>query len=325
MKTIIRPLPFVLASTSTGTMILNHQDYQTDASGNTYGVGYQYLSKSSFDPEEIELVLHLLNLRRERYGDGVVALDCGANIGAHTIVWGIEMTDWGSVISFEAQERIYYALAGNVAINNCFNVKAVHAALGNVDLAADKRPMLDIPIVDYTKHASFGSLELKFSEKNEFIGQKIDYTKTQKVPLVSIDSLELPRIDLMKMDVEGMEEEVLNGAMNSIRQHKPILCVEILKSGGKKISNMLKPLGYEFFTFDINLLAIHKDDLILSDIAAEDPSDYRLMAKRLWNAGEKREAVHNFITYLKKRGSDKTNGDTYKIKPFHPQVDESKF
>ena len=88
---------------------------------------------------------------------------------------------------------------------------------------------------------------------------------------------------------------------------------------------MLKPLGYEFFTFDINLLAIHKDDLILSDIAAEDPSDYRLMAKRLWNAGEKREAVHNFITYLKKRGSDKTNGDTYKIKPFHPQVDESKF
>ena len=173
MKHINRPLPFILASTNTGAMIVNHQDYAHDQHGNTYGVGCQYLSRGSFDPSEIELVLNLLNLRRQHHGDGVTALDCGANIGAHTIAWGIEMTGWGKVISFEAQERIYYALAGNIALNNCFNVRAIHAALGNTKILPDPAAhFLDIPVPDYTKNASFGSLELRPSEHNEFIGQK---------------------------------------------------------------------------------------------------------------------------------------------------------
>jgi len=43
------------------------------------------------------------------------------------------MTGWDHVLSFEAQERLYYAVAGNIARNNCFNVKAIHAAVGNTD------------------------------------------------------------------------------------------------------------------------------------------------------------------------------------------------
>jgi hypothetical protein len=49
-------------------------------------------------------------LRRQYFKDGVVVIDCGANIGAHTIEWGKRMTGWGSVLAIEAQERIYYAL-----------------------------------------------------------------------------------------------------------------------------------------------------------------------------------------------------------------------
>ena len=70
-------------------------------------------------------------LRRRFHGDGVVAIDCGANIGVHTVEWAIAMTGWGSVVAIEAQERIYYALAGNIAINNCFNAIA-HARGGIV-------------------------------------------------------------------------------------------------------------------------------------------------------------------------------------------------
>jgi FkbM family methyltransferase len=68
-------------------------------------------------------------LRRQYFKDGVVVIDCGANIGAHTIEWGKRMTGWGSVLAIEAQERIYYALAGNIVINNCFNAVALHAAI----------------------------------------------------------------------------------------------------------------------------------------------------------------------------------------------------
>lgn len=112
-----RPNPFVVVSANTGSMIVNYLDRQTNQAGLTYGVGYQFLTQGRFEPEEIQRILALLNLRRQYFGDGVIMLDCGANIGAVTIPAGIEMTGWGKVISFEAQERIYYALAGNVAIN----------------------------------------------------------------------------------------------------------------------------------------------------------------------------------------------------------------
>ena len=77
------------------------------------------------------LAREILALRRRHYGEGVLAIDCGANIGVHTIEWAKAMTGWGSVLAIEAQERIYYALAGNIAINNCFNAFAIHAAVSS--------------------------------------------------------------------------------------------------------------------------------------------------------------------------------------------------
>ncbi len=100
-------------------------------------------------------MLNILELRRKYHGDGLVAVDCGANLGVHTVEWAKYMTDWGVVLAFEAQERIYYALAGNVAINNCFNARAVHAAVSS------RSGAMKIPQPNYLANASFGSLELK--------------------------------------------------------------------------------------------------------------------------------------------------------------------
>ncbi|WP_439290760.1 FkbM family methyltransferase [Lonepinella koalarum] len=259
-----RPISFILASTHTGTMILNRQDYTSNANGEYFGVGYQYLTTSEFDQHEINLALQLLRLRRQYYGDGVQALDCGANIGAHSIAWGNEMTHWGNVLSFEAQERIYYALAGNIAINNCFNVRALNVALGD----DSQEKFLFIPKLDYNQHASFGSFELKQLARSEFIGQNIDYQHTEKikVPLLSLDSLELQRLDFIKMDVEGMEEEVLKSGLNLIKRFKPIMLVEILKTGLQPVNNLLIPLGYRIFSQGINILAVHEQDPVLKHI-----------------------------------------------------------
>jgi hypothetical protein len=78
------------------------------------------------------------------------------------------MTGWGSVIAIEAQERLYYALAGIIVINNCFNVIAMHAAV------ASEPGVLRIPQPDYLTASSFGSLELKPRADTEFIGPPID-------------------------------------------------------------------------------------------------------------------------------------------------------
>lgn len=263
----LRPISFVLAATDHGSMILNRNDYRMVGPDNGFGVGHQLLTGSSFDAPEIRGALELLSSRRRDFGDGVVALDCGANIGVHTIEWARAMNGWGRVMAFEPQERIFYALAGNIAINNCRNASATHAALGA------KSGVLKIPDLDYDAPASFGSLELQGRPGGpEFIGQKIDYERLSKeVRLVAIDDLKLERLDFVKIDVEGMELEVLRGAAVSIGRHRPIMIIETLKSGAEPIVAFLAPLGYRSWPWGINLIAVHWSDPTAGRISSKQP------------------------------------------------------
>jgi len=256
MTIVRRPAPFVLVSTGHGTLIANHNDVRMTGADRGFGVGYQLFTTSHFDPEEVGTVLKLLTLRRELFGDGIVAIDCGANIGVHTVEWAKAMHGWGSVVAIEAQERIFYALAGNIAINNCFNATALNAAIGG------EVGELSIPVPDYTKPSSFGSLELKKRENTEFIGQPISYDEAhcQKVRLISIDSLNLNRIDFIKIDIEGMELEALSGAEQSIAQFKPQMLIEWIKSDKMELLGVLGSYGYKVYELGINLLAVHESD-----------------------------------------------------------------
>src|SRR3954464_13718743 len=112
MRNVPRPAPFVLIASNHGTMIVNRNDYEMVDDRRGFGVGFKIMNYSCHDPEEVDFVLTLLEFRRKNFGDGVVALDCGANIGVHTVEWARLMFEWGRVHAFEAQEKIFYALAG---------------------------------------------------------------------------------------------------------------------------------------------------------------------------------------------------------------------
>jgi FkbM family methyltransferase len=249
-------IAFLTAATSHGTLIVNRFDQYFDDRFRGYGVGFQLLDTASYDAGEVDLLLRLLDLRRQHYGDGVVAIDCGANIGVHTIEWAKHMTGWGGVLAFEAQERIYYALAGNIAINNCFNASAIHATVSS-ELGTMK-----IPKPNYLVPGSFGSLELKKRTNTEFIGQAIDYSESKMVDVqtVSLDSFNFPRLDVIKMDVEGMELEALAGAIKCIERHHPILLVETVKTDKNKLQEWFEKLDYSVYESGINFLAQHKAD-----------------------------------------------------------------
>jgi FkbM family methyltransferase len=251
-----RPIAFVLASTNHGTLILNRND-EHQVGAHSYGVGIEILRQGAFCPDEIDLAVRLLELRRGVYGDGVVAIDCGANIGVHTIEWARQMAGWGQVIAIEAQEYIYYALAGNIVINNCLNAKAIHAAATSAD------GVMRIPMPNYMERASFGSLELKQLAKPENIGQRIDYREEAMtlVRAIRLDSLNLQRLDLVKIDVEGMEIDVLEGAGQSLNNHKPILLIEHFKTDRDRMLGMLQNWGYQIYNpGGMNLLAVHASD-----------------------------------------------------------------
>lgn len=256
-------LAFVMASSSHGTMIVNRFDYRMVAPDRGYGVGFQILNAAAFDPGEVKIALELLALRRKHHGDGVIAIDCGANIGVHTIEWASAMTGWGSVIAIEAQERIYYALAGNIAINNCFNALAVNAAVSS------ESGILQIPNPDYFTPSSFGSLELQQRPNNEFIGQQINYTdNTVIVRKMTLDELNLPRVDFIKIDIEGMEMEALSGARETINRYHPVLLIEKIKTDISQLERWLAENGYQPFALGINILAVHQSDASLKDINA---------------------------------------------------------
>lgn len=235
-----RPRPFVLTSTDHGSMIVNRLDTHQLPTGAAYGVGFQLLTKGSYDKDEINFVLNVLRTRRKYYNGGVVALDCGANIGVHTLEMAQEMAGWGKVIAFEAQERLYYALCGNIALNNLFNASAVFTALGC------ETGTIKIPQPNYNKPASFGSLEIQKRPNREYIGQNIDYSDRNlvQIPLTALDSLNLPRVDFIKLDVEGMELDVLMGAKNLIAKFLPDMLIEWIKSGKDEICNFLHGFDY---------------------------------------------------------------------------------
>ena len=251
-----RKIAFVLASTDHGTLIVNRFDYRMVDASNGFGVGFSLLETSSYEQQEGSLAMQLLTLRRQHFGDGVIAVDCGANIGVHTIEWAKGMTGWGFVVAIEPQERIYHALAGNIAINNCFNAHALHAAVGA------ENGSLRIPVPNYQVPSSFGSLELRQSDDNEFIGQAIDYSeqKLATVRLMTVDSLGLSRLDLLKIDVERMELEVLHGARTVLERFGPIIVVERVKVVQDQLTAVLASFGYEWFTLGQNLLAVHPSD-----------------------------------------------------------------
>lgn len=192
MRNVGRKLAFVLAACNHGTMIVNRFDHRMTGPGQGVGVGFQLLEASGYDPVEVELALQLIEQRRRFHGDG-----------GHAIERATAITGWGSVIASEAQERLYYALAGNIAskiasmpslcmLRSPLN-RACHAFLSSINLTA----------------SNFGSLELKPRADTEFIGQPIDYSddKTLAIQQIFLDALTLPRVDTIKLDIQGMELE----------------------------------------------------------------------------------------------------------------------
>lgn len=149
-------------------------------------------------------------------------VDVGANLGAFTIPIGkLLLGSNGKVTSFEAQRIVFYQLCGNIYLNRLDNVHACHVAIG------DRTGEIDVPILDYALEQNIGGLSLDPSVRQQpnRIGTTQQASAAEQVPLNTLDSLGLDPADLIKIDVEGMELEVLRGATSYLAASKfpPIL------------------------------------------------------------------------------------------------------
>ena len=247
---------FVLVSAAGGSMIVARNDYTARGDDYELGVGAQLLRFGIYDPGGLNGLVSLVTEARARNGDGVVVIDGGANVGGYLVPLARCMAGWGTVLGFEPQERLFYALCGNIALNNCDNASAYRAALGRKDA------LIEFPVPDYHRAGHFSGVNALGQAD---IGQVM--TKTRKTPVKMIDSLELARLDVLKLDLEGMEIEALEGARETIAHCSPAIFAEHIHCGAPRLRRLFDSLGYQSEVYGIDMVAARGPNEIVSRLA----------------------------------------------------------
>src|SRR5262249_47620639 len=83
---------------------------------------------------------------------------------------------------------------------------------------------------------------------------------------LALDEFDLPRADLIKIDVEGMEMEVLAGAARVIERCHPVMLIEKIKADAAVLRMWLEARGYILMGTGIKLLVVHSTDKVLEDV-----------------------------------------------------------
>lgn len=157
--------------------------------------------------------------------DGV-AVDVGANVGYYTFKMA---RHFSHVYSFEPNANI----SSPIRMSGLENVSLIDKGLSNRDGTA----VLHIPVVDGLALCGWASLEP---------GNCPDAIQhlEQPITLVTLDEFQLEGVALIKIDVEGHELEVLEGACQTIAASRPTLIVEIKKRNTVKVADFLA--GYDY-------------------------------------------------------------------------------
>lgn len=168
------------------------------------------------------------DLFRQLVQKGMSVVEVGANIGAHTVSLAQMVGPTGKVYAYEPQRAIFHILCANLAINSIYNVYAKQIGIGA------ESGFLNIPPLDYTAVNNFGGLSL--SENS--LGETVQINK--------LDDEQINAAHFLKIDVEGMEESVLNGASGLISRNRPIIYLENDRQDkSKSLILKLQKLGYK--------------------------------------------------------------------------------
>lgn len=192
----------------------------------------QYLGRALIHYGEYGEIEHRFLTSFLAAGDCIIEI--GANIGSHTVGLAKTVGDSGKVIAFEAQPAIYRILCANLALNALTNVITYACGCGK------EADTMYVPVTNYNMPTPHNSGGVSLSA----------VATGMPVQVMPLDATlhDLQNLKMIKIDVEGMELEVLLGAQGLLHRHRPILYVENDRiENSQKLIEHIRRLGYRLW------------------------------------------------------------------------------
>ena len=198
--------------------------------------------------------------------EGDVILEAGAENGCHTIAFSNQVGPTGHVHAFEPDSEVLPKFVQLVGLRN--NVTLVHSALG-----AENGTTKFVPDLWGMSHVESVKLDIwDFARETDGSNQPLPIN-VNEVPVTSIDNYvrdnKLTRVDMIKMDVEGSERDVLEGAKNTLLRFRPKLQISIYHKPNdlweltewviQSVPNYKLFMGHHDWWYDTVLYAVNQE------------------------------------------------------------------
>jgi len=189
--------------------------------------GHHLSTQEEYEPWFYKLVINILK-------PGDKCIDCGSNLGYHTVTMGNLVGPTGEILAIEPQRIIFQQATGNVFLNDLRNVTTFNVALGDKEDWVEMEP-IDINALGVNMGANY-------------VGKG-----GERVRMTQLDSLvpDNKMIHFIKIDVQGCEIKLLDGAKKLLERCRPIMFVEVEHmwlekhgSTGEDLLEKLRNLNY---------------------------------------------------------------------------------
>jgi FkbM family methyltransferase len=175
---------------------------------------------------------------------GSTVYDVGAYAGYHTLLCALLVGDSGHAISFEPNPENFRSIQGQLELNSLTQVKLSGFALS--DECGERK------------------MDTSVNRSQGWLSATGDLGVEAHTCDCLVETEGFPPPDVIKIDVEGHEEEVIRGAMKTIRKYRPvILCDHNDQTTFPGLESILMPLGY---TLEPGppIVALHKERQCIS-------------------------------------------------------------
>jgi len=231
--------------------IIEVNNYKMKTISHDTGISSELLIYGNHEPLTTGIILDELS-------EGMVCIDIGSNIGYYALLEGAKIGKNGTVWAIEPSPENFSTLVYNTKLQQNHNIHTFNFAIG------DKNSEIEFLI---GKKSNWS----KVKDGNDLIKSE---DKIIKVPVKTLDSFvkdnEIEKIDLLRMDVEGYENNIIDGATEVLIKFKPKIMIEIHKmimgkKGTRAILEKLSKINYEnkFFIpriFDCQMIG-NKNDI----------------------------------------------------------------